>query len=170
MVDRYYRKIEGVKNDIKNAMQISSILLKLKEYDDNLGKIDTNENNISSNLTKVNDNENSISNTLEKIGNISEFILKSDKDFEKTYNIEPQIFKFNTNNYFFSILEKEINHEFKKNSLLLVKIIYFINMIIYLMIIIEHNTNIIFMMIRIIQFINIYLIKMYIMMKIQIRF
>ena len=31
MVDRYWRKIEDVENDIKNAMQISSILLKLKE-------------------------------------------------------------------------------------------------------------------------------------------
>ena len=35
MVDRYYRKIEGVENDIENAMQISSILLKLKGYDKN---------------------------------------------------------------------------------------------------------------------------------------
>ena len=38
MVDRYYRKIESVKNDIENSMQISSILLKLKEYDDDLRK------------------------------------------------------------------------------------------------------------------------------------
>ena len=83
MVDRYYRKIEDVESDIENAMQISSILLKLKEYDDDLGKMDTNENDISSNLTKINDNENSISNNLEKIDNISEFILKSDKDLKK---------------------------------------------------------------------------------------
>ena len=95
MADRYWRKIEDVENDIENAMQISSILLKLNEYDDNLGKIDTNEENISSNLTKINDNENSISNNLGKIDNISEFILKSDKDFEKIYNIEAQTFKFN---------------------------------------------------------------------------
>ena len=120
MVDEYWRKIEDVENDIENAMQISSILLKLKGYDD-LSKIDTNENNISSNLTKINDNENSISNNLDKIDNISEFILKSDKDFEKTYNIEPQIFKFNTNNHFFSIFEKEIEHDCIKNSLLFVK-------------------------------------------------
>ena len=121
MVERYYRKIENVENDIENAMQISSILLKLKGYDNGLGKIDTNENNISSNLTKINDNENSISNNLGKIDNISEFILKSDKDFEKTYNIESQTFRFNTNNHFFSILEKEIEHDFIKNSLLFVK-------------------------------------------------
>ena len=102
-------------------MQISSILLKLKEYDDDLGKIDTNENNISCNLVKINDNENSISNNLEKIGNISEFILKSDKDFEKTYNIEKQIFRFNKDKHFYTIFEKEIEHEFIKNSLLFVK-------------------------------------------------
>ena len=43
MVDLYYRKIEDVENDIENAMQISSILLKLKGYDnklDDLSKID----------------------------------------------------------------------------------------------------------------------------------
>ena len=121
MVDQYYRKIEDVENDIENAMQISSILLKLKGYDNDLGKIDTNENNISSNLTKINDNENSISNNLGKIDNISKFILKSDKDFEKTYNIEPQTFRFNKNNHFSSIFEKEIEHDFIKNSLLFVK-------------------------------------------------
>ena len=121
MVDQYCRKIEDVENDIENAMQISSILLKLKGYDNDLGKIDTNENNISSNLTKINDNENSISNNLGKIENISEFLLKSDKDFEKTYNIESQTFRFNKNNHFFSIFEKEIEHDFIKNSLLFVK-------------------------------------------------
>ena len=121
MADRYWRKIEDVENDIKNAMQISSILLKLNEYDNNLGKIDTNEGNISSNLTKINDNENSISNNLGKIDNISEFILKSDKDFEKIYNIEAQTFKFNKENNFFTIFEKEIEHDFIKNSLLFVK-------------------------------------------------
>ena len=65
MVDRYYRKIESIENDIENATQISSILLKLKGYDEklsDLSKIDTNEKNISSNLEKINDNENSILN------------------------------------------------------------------------------------------------------------
>ena len=67
MVDRYYRKIESVENDIENAMQISAILLKLKRYDNDLSKIDTNENNISSNLSKIEDNENNISSNLSKI-------------------------------------------------------------------------------------------------------
>ena len=63
MVDRYYRKIEGVENDIENSMQISSILLNLKENDkklEGLLKIDINEGNISSNLSKIGDNENNI--------------------------------------------------------------------------------------------------------------
>ena len=38
MVDRYWRQIEDVENDIENAMQISAILLKLKGYDNNLEK------------------------------------------------------------------------------------------------------------------------------------
>ena len=60
MVDRYWRKIEDVENYIENSMQISSILLKLKGFDEILGdlsKIGNNENNISSNLGKININE-----------------------------------------------------------------------------------------------------------------
>ena len=90
MVDRYYRKIEDVENDIENAIQISSILLKLKGYDkklDELSKIDTNENNISSNLSKINTNENNISSNSKKISNIKEFLI-SPEDFKKTFNIE----------------------------------------------------------------------------------
>ena len=61
MVDRYWRQIESVENDIENAMQISSILLKLKGYDDDIEKIDTNENNISFNLGKINSHSTTIS-------------------------------------------------------------------------------------------------------------
>ena len=61
MVDRYWRQIEDVENDIENAMQISSILLKLKGYDNDLSKIDDNENNISSNLEKINSHSSTIS-------------------------------------------------------------------------------------------------------------
>ena len=70
MVDRYWRKIEDVENDIENSMQISSILLKLKGYDEKLGdlsKIGNNENNISSNLGKITTNEGDISSNLGKI-------------------------------------------------------------------------------------------------------
>ena len=69
MVDWYWRKVESIENDIENSMQISSILLKLKEYDGKLGdlsKIDTNRNNISSNLGIINTNKNDISSNLKK--------------------------------------------------------------------------------------------------------
>ena len=59
MVDRYWRKIESVENNIEHFMQISSILLKLKGYDEklsDLSKIDTNKNDISSNLGKIDKN------------------------------------------------------------------------------------------------------------------
>ena len=84
MVDRYYREIEDVENDIENAMQISSILLKLKEYDNDLSKIDTNENNFSSNLTKINTNTDNISTNLGKINNIENDLV----DFTTHYSIE----------------------------------------------------------------------------------
>ena len=67
MVDRYWRKIESVENDIKNAMQISSILLKLKGYDEGLSKINTNKGNISSNLGKINNNSSTISTNFKQI-------------------------------------------------------------------------------------------------------
>ena len=121
MVDRYYRKIEDVENDIENAMQISSILLKLKGYDDDIEKIDTNEGNISSNLDKINDNENYISNNLKNIDNVTKFILKSEKYFEKKYSIQKQVFKFNKENNFFTIFEQEIEYDFIKNTLLFVQ-------------------------------------------------
>ena len=70
MVDRYWRKIEDIENNIENSMQISSILLKLKGYDEKLSalsKIGNNENNFSSNLGKINTNTNNISSNLEII-------------------------------------------------------------------------------------------------------
>ena len=149
MVDRYYREIEDVENNIENAMQISSILLKLKGYDNDLSKIGDNENNISSNLSKIgdnvnaiklfnknsqdnradistnlskiNNNEKSISTNSGKIDNFTQYILKSGKDFEEKYIIEKQIFRFNSDKHFYTIFEKEIEYNFTKNSLLFVK-------------------------------------------------
>ena len=134
-MSKYYRGLISSINDVKYKLQLASMTLKINENKNNISgikndisginnfsdKINDNKTNISDNLGKINDNENSISNNLSKIDNISEFILKSDKDFEKTYNIEPQTFRFNTNNHFFSIFEKEIEHDFIKNSLLFVK-------------------------------------------------
>ena len=87
MSDRYWRKIEDVENDIKNAMQISAILLKHQVYDkklEELSKIDTNEGNISSNLGKININTGSISSNLGKINNIENDLV----DFTTHYSIE----------------------------------------------------------------------------------
>ena len=87
MSDRYWRKIEEVGNDIENAMQISSILLKHQVYDkklEELSKIDTNEGNISSNLGKININTGSISSNLGKINNIENDLV----DFTTHYSIE----------------------------------------------------------------------------------
>ena len=84
MVERYWRReINSVKDNIENSMQISSILLKLKEYDEKLGdlsKIGNNENNISSNLGKITTNEGVISSNTGKIttnvGDISSNLSK----------------------------------------------------------------------------------------------
>ena len=98
MVDRYWRKIESVENDIENAMQISSILLKLKEYDNNLKKIDDNKNNISSNLGKIGDNENNISSNLSKIGdNINAIKLVNKNSQDNRADISSNLSKINDN-------------------------------------------------------------------------
>ena len=147
MVDRYWRKIEDVENDIENSIQISSILLKLKGYDEklsdlskngtnennilsNLGKIDSNKTDVSSNLGKIDENKEYIASNLEKLDenkeNISSNLGKIDdikefsiysEDFKKTFNIEKQIFRFNKTTHFYTIFEKEITYDFTKNSL-----------------------------------------------------
>ena len=91
MVDRYWRKIEDIRNDVENSNQISGILLKLKGYDEklsDLSKIANNENNISSNLGKIGNNENSISSNLTKIGNNENNISS---DLSKINNNETNI-------------------------------------------------------------------------------
>ena len=91
MDDRYWRKIEDVEHNIENSMQISNILLKLKEYDEKLGdlsKIENNENNISSNLGIINTNKSDISSNLGKIGNNEN---SSSSNLERINNIENDI-------------------------------------------------------------------------------
>ena len=101
MVDRYYREIEDVENDIENAMQISGILLKLKGYDnklDDLGKINTNTDNISSNLGKINTNTDNISSNLGKINTNTDNISSNlGKINTNTDNISSNLGKINTN-------------------------------------------------------------------------
>ena len=110
MVDRYWREIENIKNDIENAMQISSILLKLKGYDNDLSKIDDNENNISSNLSKIDDNENNISSNLEKIGDNENNILTNSKQISTNKNnISSNSGRIITNKSAISINSGQIN-------------------------------------------------------------
>ena len=101
MVDRYYREIESVENDIENAMQISSILLKLKEYDKklgNLGQISTNTSSISCNLGKINDNTSSISTNLGQIStNTSSISSNFGKINDNTSSISTNLGQISTN-------------------------------------------------------------------------
>ena len=142
MVGRHWRKIESVKNEIENPIQISCILLKLKEYDEKLGdlsKIGNNENNISSNLGKMNTNKSDISSNLGIINtnkndissnlgiintnkndvsfNLNQInniksVLPTLEIFKKTYSIKNQSFKFNSNIIYFKLLEMEIENNF----------------------------------------------------------
>ena len=131
MVDRYYRKIEDVENDIENAMQISSILLKLKRYDrklEGLSKISTNENNISSNSGQISTNEGNISSNT---GNISTNEGNISSNSSKLNNIENDIkLKNDIYNETFiipnlsttwsseRIFNKTINSKFTKNGII----------------------------------------------------
>ena len=108
MTDRYWRKIEDVENDIENAMQISSILLKLKGYDDklsNLEKIGDHENNISSNSEQISANTESISTNSEQINTNTEFISTNS---EKINNIDE--IKLNLNNIKNDLSDFKINY------------------------------------------------------------
>ena len=97
MVDRYYRKIESVENEIENSIQISGILLKLKEYDDlsnnNKNKLEELENNI----------------------------LSKSKNYEKRFNIDSNDFDFNRDNNYYTLLNEVLNYEFTINSLIHIK-------------------------------------------------
>ena len=121
MVERYWRKIESIENDIENSMQISSILLRLKGYDEklsDLSKIDTNKNDISSNLEKINTNKNDISNNLEKINDIkSDMTIKIKKNiFDKTYVIPNKTISFNGNKRF-KIFSETIHVNYTDNGI-----------------------------------------------------
>ena len=70
MVDRYYRKIENVGIDIENSIQISSILLKLKEYDEKLSYLSkNNEKSINNNKKDIKNNQKDIINNKNDINN-----------------------------------------------------------------------------------------------------
>ena len=106
----YYRKlINKVANDIKLKMQLGALTLKLSENNNKIDDLIEVDKNIKKDVS---------SNTL-KIDNIKEFLISSE-NFKKTFNIEKQIFRFNRTSHFYVIFEKEIKHDFVKNSLLFI--------------------------------------------------
>ena len=123
MVDHYWRKITDVENNIENSMQISSILLKLKGYDEklsDLSKIGNNENNISSNLGKININEINIDEINANLSNI-DFNSNNKYSIESffIYNIEIEnSYKINEDKPSFSIFKYTLEDNFKKDSIL----------------------------------------------------
>ena len=91
MVDRYYRKIE---NDVENSIQISGILLKLKEHDD-----------------LSNNNKN-------KLEEIENHIFSESKNYQKRFNIDSDDFNFNRDNNYYTLLDEVLTYEFTINSLI----------------------------------------------------
>ena len=114
MVYQYWRKIEDVENDIENAMQISSILLKLKEYDNDIEKIDTNTGSLSTNSGLISTNKSDIASNLLKINNIKNNIKISNETYNETFVI------LNSITYSRSkiIFEKIINSNFTTNGII----------------------------------------------------
>ena len=94
MVDRYYRKIENVENDVENSIQISGILLKLKEHDD-----------------LSNNNKN-------KLEEIENHIFSESKNYQKKFNIDSNNYDFNSDKHFYTILNEDITYPFTINSLI----------------------------------------------------
>ena len=148
MVDRYYRKIEDVENDIENAMQISSILLKPKGYDDDLGKMNTNSGSISTNSGLISTNTSSIASNsglistntsgissnsglistntsgiesnLSKINNIENDIKISNDIYNETFVIS----NMSTSSRSKNIFEKIINLNFTTNGIIKINASY----------------------------------------------
>ena len=111
MVDSYLRKIDDNINNLENSIQISSILLKLKEHDEKLND-NSNLEKIDANITDIKQNQKDIENNLEKINTIESDITYSIKKniiLDKKYPIENfsenrsnnvEIFKINLDTQF----------------------------------------------------------------------
>ena len=88
-----------------NSMQISNILLKLKGYDEKLNdisKISTNKDNITSNLSEIKNIKNDMTTTIRK------------NNFDKTYTISN--FSKNYNKY--KIFELSLDKQFTNDGIL----------------------------------------------------
>ena len=123
MVDRYYRKIESIENEIENSVQISSILLKLKEYDEklsDLSKIDDNKNDIDDNKNDITNNPKNISFNKNDINN-----NKTDIDNNKNNITDNQkTISFNKNNINNNKTDIDTNKNNILNNMNLINTIY----------------------------------------------
>ena len=156
MVDQYWRKIKDVGNDIENYMQISSILLKLKGYDDklsDLSKIGNNESNISSNLEKIDDNKDNIASNLSKLNNMNIYVKKDIykktfiiNNFKTTSNHKP-VFNININFKFTKRgnikIHANYNYSYADNNKYSHIFYFFNNTVRFNEIHIDHNSNIV---------------------------
>ena len=110
MVDRYWRKIESVENDVENSLQIASILLKLEGHDEkinDISKIDTNKDNITSNLSEINNIKDDLTVNIKKdIFNETCSISNFSKNYNKYKIFELNLGKQFTNNRFIKINAK----------------------------------------------------------------
>ena len=134
MVDRYYRKIENVENEIENSIQISGILLKLKEHDDDLSKnneksinnkndINNNKNDITNNQKSINNNKNDITNNQKSINNNKNDINHNITDINHNKNdINNNITDINNNKNDITNNQKSINNN--KNDIVNIKSFY----------------------------------------------
>ena len=113
----------GVDKNIKKDISTNTEKIGNNKNDisTNLEQISTNTSSISSNSSQISTNTSSISTNLRKIDDFTQYILQSSKDFEEKYTIEKQIFRFNRDKHFYTIVEKDIEFDFTKNSLLFVK-------------------------------------------------
>ena len=112
MVDKYYRKIESVENDIENSIQISSILLKLKGYDEKLSDLSKIENNQKS----INNNKNDINNNIPGINNNKNDITNNQKSINNNKN-NINNNKNDINNNIISISNNKNNIDNNKNNI-----------------------------------------------------
>ena len=108
----YFRRIEQPISELKYKMQIAALMLNMNMNKSDIELLRKND------LSEINNN---ISSNLEKIDNFTQYFLEDNNDFEESYNIEKQTFRFNKNKHFYTIFEKIIEYNFTINSLLFIK-------------------------------------------------
>ena len=74
---------------------------------------------INENKNNINGIKNDITLNLSKFDNLEKYLVSSN-GFNKVYNIEKQILKFNKDTHFFRLIEIEIEHDFTIDSLLII--------------------------------------------------